>query len=132
MFIRLFITSLFLFLITNSILSQEIATFKVKKPKPFITIIPDNDFLNADKDNVICITSENNIEIAKVEVPGATVIQNNKGCYSIRFKGMYSDGNLDYIGPAQYVLNIYQLLYDGRSTLIFTKKYAVATERNAP
>ncbi len=103
----------------NYVQAQEPIIFKVKKPSSGIHISPPGDTLWLIGDNKICITTENNLKIAKVEVLGAEV-KKEKNCYSIKFK----------IGEAtieinETTLSTYELMTDGSSKLILTKKYKI-------
>lgn len=107
---------LLIYLISNISLAQaqdSIAIFKVVKSKTNFIISPSTNVLWIGVDNLICIKTEGEGKIAKVEIPGATIAQKDS-CYTVRV----SSGS-----GHEAILSVYELLPGGKSQLALNKKY---------
>ncbi len=92
---------------------DSIAIFKVVKSKTNFIVSPSNNVLWIGVDNRICIKTEGEGKIAKVEIAGATIAQMDS-CYIIRATS--GSGH-------EAILSVYELLPNGKSQLALNKKY---------
>jgi len=109
---------LFLFFITVVCNAQDsISVFKVVKSKTNYIISPSNNVLWIGVDNRICIITEGEGKIAKVEIPGATISKKDS-CYTVRVTS--GSGH-------ETILSIYEALPGGKSQLVLNKKYNIVS-----
>jgi len=92
---------------------DSVAIFKVVKSKTNFSVSPSNNVLWIGVDNTICIKTEGEGKIAKVEISGATIAQKDS-CYIVRI----SSGS-----GHEAILSVYELLPNGKSQLALNKKY---------
>jgi hypothetical protein len=96
---------------------DSIAIFKVVKSKTNFIISPSNNVLWIGVDNTICIKTEGQGKIAKVEIAGAAIAQRDS-CYIVRATS----------GSGQEaILSVYELLPNGKSQLALNKKYSLVS-----
>lgn len=96
---------------------DSISVFKVVKSKTNYIISPSNNVLWIGVDNRICIKTEGEGKIAKVEIPGATILQKDN-CYTIRVTS--GSGH-------EAVLSVYEALPGGKTQLALNKKYNIVS-----
>ena len=94
---------------------DSIAIFKVVKSKTNFIISPSTNVLWIGVDNKICIRTECEGKIAKVEIPGATIAQKDS-CYNVRVTS--GSGH-------EAILSVFELLPNGKSQLALNKKYNI-------
>ncbi len=118
MFILRLIFLLFTLFICKYLSAQDsVAIFKVVKSKTNFIISPSTNVLWIGFDNLICIKAEGEGKIAKVEIAGATVSQNDS-CYLVRV----SSGS-----GHEAILSIYEMLQGGKTQLALNKKYNIVS-----
>jgi hypothetical protein len=96
---------------------DSIAIFKVVKSKTNFIISPSNNVLWIGVDNTICIKTEGQGKIAKVEIAGAAIAQRDS-CYIVRATS--GSGH-------EAILSVYELLPNGKSQLALNKKYSLVS-----
>jgi hypothetical protein len=96
---------------------DSVSIFKVVKSKTNFIISPSNNVLWIGVDNSICIKTEGEGKIAKVEFTGATITRKDS-CYIARV----SSGS-----GHEAILSVYELLPNGKSQLALNKKYNVVS-----
>ena len=92
---------------------DSVAIFKVVKSKTNFSISPSNNVLWIGVDNTICIKTEGEGKVAKVEITSAAITRKDS-CYVVRVTS--GSGH-------EAILSVYELLPNGKSQLALNKKY---------
>ncbi len=110
-----FLFTLFAFEFVSA--QDSVAIFKVIKSKTNFIVSPSANVLWIGVDNKICIKTEGEGKIAKVEFAGATIAQKDS-CYIARVTS--GSGH-------EAILSVYELLPNGKSQLTLNKKYNIVS-----